>query len=173
MSAETNNISGGNKTLKEQYVPMEQRDSQNVKAAEFVKELGIIAAFTALGAVIGRFSGMAIEKKNIPLPIQFLGSVNVDRTVGTWLGGKIGAIYGIFRHWKKKEGQHLGVEAINSDINTVLSPEALEKDVKKQAEIIDSIEKLNSLRKASTGMSHAENILAQREAATDANLVRM
>ncbi len=163
--SDTPNISENNKSLKEQYVPFEERDSQKVTPIHFAKELAIFAAFTALGGVAGRFLGKGVEGKNIKLPKfmnDWYGKETLDRTVGTWVGGKIGGLYGIFHHWKKTEGKHLGVSAISSDLNTVLSSDTLEKDAKKQAEIIDGIETLHKLKSGS--MSHVENVMSRREA---------
>jgi hypothetical protein len=145
------------KTLKEQYVPYEKRASQNVKAMDYIKELAPIICSGLLGALTGRIGGKFLEARNVKIK-----SIPINGDVGGWFGGKIGGVYGLFHHWKKTEGRRLGVSAISSDLNTVLSAEHLESQARKQAEIIEGIKTLQNMPLSQK--SYVEEVTSRREA---------
>ncbi|MEZ5691901.1 MAG: hypothetical protein R3D71_09600 [Rickettsiales bacterium] len=145
------------KSLKEQYVLYEKRESQKDSKWEFVKEIGAIALSGVVGAVIGGAAGKFAEVKNVKIK-----GFPVGKDAGAWLGGKIGAIYGVYNHWKKTEGKRAGIDSVSNDLNETLSPEHIKKEINMQAEIAKDLEKLENIKKGR--VSHAENILARREA---------
>lgn len=146
-----------NKALKENYVPYDQRDSQNLKVWDYVKDIAPIVIIGKLSAVAGYFLGKSQEAKGLKV-----AGIAVTRGSGAYVLGTVGAVFGMFRHWKKKEGKHLGVAAISSDLGTVISAEQLEKETKKQAEIIEGIKTLQEMPPPIK--SHVEDITSRREA---------
>jgi len=127
------------KSLKEQYVPFEKRESQNIKSENWLKDLLIIGGFSALGALIGRIGGSFLEPSIIKL-----NKFTINQQTGTWIGGKIGALYGVFKYWQKREGRQIAVESLNSDLKEAISPEHLQKESVKEQEIIDGIKYLQN-----------------------------
>lgn len=149
------------KTLREQYVPYEKRASQNIKIIDYVKELVPIAASTALGAVVGWIGGKHLEAKNLKIDAK-IKEIPIDRERGAKIGAYIAGIYSAFHHWKKTEGRQLGISAISSDLNTVLSAEHLESQARKQAEIIEGIKTLRNTPLPQK--SYVEEVTSRREA---------
>lgn len=143
--------------LKGQYVPLEQRESRNLKIWDFVKDVAPIFIIGHLSAAVGYFLGKSYEAKNLSIV-----KIPVNRTIGSLVLGTVGGLFGVYQHWKKKEGKQLGVSSVSSDLKTAISSEQLEKEAKKQAEIIDGIEALHKLKSGS--MSHVENVISRREA---------
>jgi len=153
------------KTLKEQYVPFEQRDSQNVQPKPYIKLWASIVALTAVGGILGYFTGKTIEPRKIKLhdfAAMKFGTKHADRQAGTILGAEIGAIYGAFHHWKYKEGRHLGVQNISSNLKTVIEPAELEAQATKETALVTDLKKLDE--KFSVPVSHSASVLTRREA---------
>jgi len=150
------------KTLSEQYVPLKQRDSQNIGPAPYIKEWVSVMAMTALGAVIGYFAGKKLEPRNLSMKLPLLGAKQVDSLSGSRMGGGIGGIYGIFQQWKYEEGQNLGVKNISNNLKTVIDPAQLETDTAKETALLADIKILDE--KLSAPTSHGAAVLTRREA---------
>lgn len=141
--------------LKGQYVPLEQRESNNLKMWDFVKDVAPIFIIGHLSAAVGYFLGKSYEGKNLSIV-----KIPVNRTIGSAVLGTVGGLFGVYQHWKKKEGKQLGVSAISSDLKTVISSEQLEKETKKEQEIIDGIKALQEMPKSPK--SYVEDVTSRR-----------
>jgi|GEM_PF-3333042 len=148
-------------SLKEQFVPLEQRESQKIGLKHYLKETATFLGITALGAAIGFAAGKALEPRNISLGSYgrfFHPTGKLDGKLGGAIGGKIGGIYALYNHWRKREGKRLGVSNISSDLNAVLSAEYLQQETQKEQAIVEGLQRLQSARP-----SHVQTLTAERE----------
>lgn len=152
--AESPNNSG--KTLKEQYVPLEQRESQKLSWMPFIWETAKFFIVTKLAAVVGTIVGEHVLK----MPTLKLSKF-IRHNQGTNIGAALGGGYELYQHWRKTTGQQLGVKSINSDLLTALDPAQLEREAKQQAEILEGIAKIQEDH-AKRSTSHAQTELARR-----------
>ncbi|NBO19718.1 MAG: hypothetical protein EBV03_10970 [Proteobacteria bacterium] len=147
------------KTLKEQYVPLERRESQNIDWKPFAYETAKFFIVTKLAAVAGYFMGSALSKRKIKV-----FNFPLDGQRGSFIGGTIGGVYELYDHWHKTEGKRLGINNISKDLTTVIDPTPLERETAKEETLVQDLLKLeNAMNKSQP--SHAERALARREEA--------
>lgn len=153
-------------SLKEQYVPLEERESQHISSDSFIREYAVILSGLIGGAIGGFFLGRALEPRSIKLgrlaQLKF-GTDTVNRQAGLIAGAEVGGILGIFSHWKKREGKQLGVKNISIDLHTVMEPQQLENEVRKQDALLDDLNQLESRLAQSSKGNHAQRELTRRE----------
>ncbi|MBY0406261.1 MAG: hypothetical protein K2Q01_01095 [Rickettsiales bacterium] len=148
------------------FVPLEDRDSQNIKPAPFIKDYVGIIGLAAIAAVAGFLLGKRMEPKNIKLGrfAQWkFGTDKIDRQSGAILGAELGAIWGIFHHWKKAEGKQLGIQNLSKDLHTAIDPEQLEREAKKEEALVADLKKLEERLSQGTPKSHGASITSRRE----------
>lgn len=146
-----------NVNIRDNFVPLEQRESHNLKPWDYIKDVLPVFIIGHVSAAVGYFAGKSYEGKKISVL-----KIPVDRVTGSAILGTVGGLFGVYQHWKKKEGKQLGVSAVSSDLKTAISSEHLEKETKKEQEIIDGIKTLQEMPQSH--ISHVDNVMSRREA---------
>lgn len=153
-------------SFREHFVPMEQRESQNVKPTPFIQNYAVILGLTGLGAVAGFFTGKALEPRNIKLgklASYKFGTDRVNRQAGLIAGAEVGGLWGLFHHWRKAEGKQLGIQSLSTDLRTALDPAQLEKEAQKEEALVRDMKLLEERLAAGSGRGHGGSVTARRE----------
>lgn len=162
-------LTSESKKLKEDFVPLEERQSKHLNIVSYIKDIFPVFLSGALGSGIGWLAGKSAESKNIALPgfMKSYGQIfghsgNFDRNIGKWVGAKIGAIVGVYHHWKKSEGKRAGVNNINSDLKEAIFPEYLAREVEQEKQILKDIKYIQNHQGA-----HVQKEQLRRDASPD------
>ena len=147
------------KTLRESYVPLEQRESQHPNWKPFAYDTIKFFVVAKLSALAGLFAGNSMAAKNMKL-----GPLKMDGQTGAMLAGTAGVTYELYDHWQKTEGKRLGVANISSDLRAALDPVQLEKESTKEEALVNDLKKLEELLSQSPGTkSHIDAVSSRRE----------
>ncbi len=162
-------------TYKAHFVPLEERESQNVKPAPFIKNYILIIGVTILGGIAGALTGRAMEPRNIKLSklaAMKFGSDKVDRMSGMVAGAEVGGIWGLFHHWKKAEGKQIGIKNLSTELRDAIDPAQIEKEAKKEEAILSDLKILEErLKTQPQAASHAQSVTARREESSRENSI--
>ena len=164
MAEETAKLQDQPDSFKAHHVPLDKRESQNVKPGPFITNYIVILGLTAVGAAVGFFTGKALEPRNIKLgklAAYKFATEKVDRQAGLIAGTEVGAIWGVFHHWKKAEGKQIGIKNLSTDLRAAMDPAQLEKETQKEETLAKDLQRLeNQLNKPK---SHSGTVLSRRE----------
>lgn len=154
-------------SLKQRFTPYEERKSGHVSFLSYFKNYITVLGYGVGGMLAGWLLGKAAETRDINLPKALKGygqmfghSGKVNGEVGKWAGAKIGGMLGLYHHWRKAEGQRVGVEAINTDLKEAISPEHLASEVAQERQILEDIQ---YIRNNSPQNTHARKERERRE----------
>lgn len=167
------------KTLKEQFVPFEQRESQQPKTASFIYDMVKLLVVAKLSALAGGFLGQMMHDKSAGKALANLRNLNFSNKAiwGKTIGGLSGAMYELHDHWRKEEGNRLGAKCVNENIRSVVNVEHVRDDARKQEAFLQDLQKLEAAleeRAQQPGKtSHAQRLASRREEADAVKATRL
>lgn len=127
--------------------PYEDRPSQKVGLAHFLKEIAPILGVSALGAGGGWLAGKLRLVKWTP-------------GMAAAIGGKVSGIITAFMVWQKKEKEKVGIEAIRNDIKSVDHLHQTDADLERDNRFL---EKMIAFERQRSQGGFAERVAAEAE----------
>lgn len=173
-AAKKDDTAKSGKSLQEQYVPFEQRESQNTKMKDWAIEAAKFIIVTKVAAVAGAVLAETYAKKSFGQAFNKVFKTSIFKKmgdpeygksaefIGGTLGGVAGATYEAYGHWSKQEGNRLAASSIHGSVREAIDLDQIKREADKETAIVNDLQKLD---KALNKTNHAERITARREEA--------